>query len=400
MCGVLNDIRIVEQGTFITGPCAGMMLADLGADVIKVESPESGDPYRSFKNGLYSAHFQAYNRNKRSLCLDLKSDSDREAFYALIRQADVFVQNFRPGVAARFGADPETLQSINPRLVYCSISGFGSDGPYAKRPVYDSVAQAVSGFLGVAIDPEQPRFIGPALADAITGIYAALGIAGALVEREKTGKGRLIEISMLEAMMHFSVEPFMGYFALGELPTGSDRPRLAQAFIVRCKDGRLFAIHLSSLDKFWDALLDATGASHLADDPRFSLRQRRIDNYQELCSALNAVFAERDRDEWVERFSRFDVPFAPVNSIPDVVEDPQVAHLGMIVPVTDRSEGAKLSVRPPFTFDRQRAAGVRAAPTVDEHGNEVRRELARNRNAWPARYKPSEESGQPTLMEE
>src|SRR5271155_2312608 len=294
MCGVLNDIRIVEQGTFITGPCAGMMLADLGADVIKVESPESGDPYRSFKNGLYSAHFQAYNRNKRSLCLDLKSDSDREAFYALIRQADVFVQNFRPGVAARFGADPETLQSINPRLVYCSISGFGSDGPYAKRPVYDSVAQAVSGFLGVAIDPEQPRFIGPALADAITGIYAALGIAGALVEREKTGKGRLIEISMLEAMMHFAVEPFMGYFALGEVPKGTDRPRLAQAFIVRCADGRLFAIHLSSLDKFWDALLDATGASHLADDPRFSLRQRRIDNYQELCSALNAVFAERD----------------------------------------------------------------------------------------------------------
>jgi crotonobetainyl-CoA:carnitine CoA-transferase CaiB-like acyl-CoA transferase len=400
MYGVLNDIRIVEQGTFITGPCAGMMLADLGADVIKIESPEGGDPYRSFKTGLYSAHFQAYNRNKRSVCLDLKSDSDREAFYTLIRQADVFVQNFRPGVAARFGADPDALQSINPRLVYCSISGFGSDGPYAKRPVYDSVAQAMSGFLGVAIDPEQPRFIGPALADAITGIYAALGIAGALVERERTGKGRLIEISMLEAMMHFSVEPFTGYFALGELPTGSDRPRLAQAFIVRCKDGRLFAIHLSSLDKFWDALVDACGATHLTADPRFSLRQRRIDNYQELCVALDAVFAERDRNEWVERFSHFDVPFAPVNSIPDVVEDLQVAHLGMIVPVTDRSEGAKLSVRPPFTFDRQRAVEVRAAPTIDEHGNEVLRELVRNRNAWPARQKPSKESGEPALREE
>ncbi len=303
MYGVLNGIRVVEQGTFITGPCAGMMLADLGADVIKVESREGGDPYRSFKTGFYSAHFQAYNRNKRSLCLDLKNGSDREVFYDLIRQADVFVQNFRPGVAARFGGDPNTLQSVNPRLVYCSISGFGPDGPYAKRPVYDSVAQAVSGFLGVAIDPDQPRFIGPALADAITGIYAALGIAGALVERGRTGKGRLIEISMLEAMMHFAVEPFMGYFALGELPTGADRPRLAQAFIVRCKDGRLFAFHLSSLDKFWEALVDASGATHLATDPRFSIRQRRIDNYHELSDALNAVFAKRDRNEWVERVS-------------------------------------------------------------------------------------------------
>ena len=218
MYGVLNGVRIVEQGTFITGPCAGMMLGDLGADVIKVESTGTGDPYRSFRSGFYSAHFQAYNRNKRGISLDMKRGADRDLFYDMIRQADVYVQNFRPGAAARLGADAQTLQSINPRLVYCSISGFGPDGPYAKRPVYDSVAQATSGFLGVAIDPDEPRFIGPALADAITGIYAALGIAGALVERSRTGKGRLIEISMLEAMMHFSVEPFTGYFALGEIP--------------------------------------------------------------------------------------------------------------------------------------------------------------------------------------
>ncbi len=387
MYGVLNGVRIVEQGTFITGPCAGMMLGDLGADVIKVESAGAGDPYRSFRNGFYSAHFQAYNRNKRSLSLDMKRDADRDLFYDLIRQADVYVQNFRPGAAARLGADPKTLQSINPRLVYCSISGFGPDGPYAKRPVYDSVAQATSGFLGVAIDPDQPRFIGPALADAITGIYASLGIAGALVERSRTGKGRLIEISMLEAMMHFSVEPFAGYFALGEIPKGTDRPRLAQAFIVRCRDGRLFAFHLSSLDKFWDALIEATGARQLADDPRFSVRQSRIDNYRELSAALDAIFSAHDRDYWVARFQGFDVPFGPVNSIPEAVEDLQVAHLGMIVPVAERSEGAIRAVRPAFTFDGERATEVNAAPRIDEDGKAIRDALSRDREAWPERMK-------------
>lgn len=393
MFGVLNDVRIVEQGTFITGPCAGMMLADLGADVIKVESAGDGDPYRSFKSGFYSAHFQAYNRNKRSIGLDMKAASDREVFYDLIREADVYIQNFRPGAAARIGADYDTLRALNPRLVYCSISGFGPDGPYAKRPVYDSVAQAVSGFLSVAIDPEQPRFIGPALADAITGIYAAFGIAGALVERGRTGRGRLIEISMLEAMMHFAVEPFMGYFALGELPSGVDRPRLAQAFIVRCKDGKLFAFHLSSLDKFWDALVEATDAAHLAADPRFAVRQKRIDNYPELAVALNAVFAERDRAQWVERFAAFDVPYAPINTIPDVVDDPQVNHLGMIVPVSQRSEGATQTVRPAYSFDRQRAESVKAAPTVDEDGSAIRHALAQDRGAWPMRRTVLEPAG-------
>ncbi|TCL65227.1 CoA transferase [Rhizobium sp. BK251] len=383
MLKALNQIRVVEQGTFITGPCAGMMLADLGADVIKIESAGNGDPYRSFKTGFYSAHFQAYNRNKRAIGLDLKSEKDREIFYRLIAQADVYIQNFRPGAAGRIGADYETLSKINPKLIYCSISGFGPDGPYAQRPVYDSVAQAVSGFLSVAIDPEQPRFIGPALADAITGIYASLGITAALVERGRTGKGKRIDISMLEAMMHFAVEPFMGYFALGEEPSGVDRPRLAQAFIVRCKDGKLFAFHLSSLDKFWDALVEAIDGQALASDERFSQRLRRIDNYEALNAELNAIFATRSRSEWVERFSRFDVPFAPINSIPDVIGDPQATHLEMFVPVANRIEGAEQTVRPAFSFDGERAKTVRAAPVVDQHGEGIRSALERNPAAWP-----------------
>lgn len=384
MLNVLNGVRIVEQGTFITGPCAGMMLADLGADVIKVETKGNGDPYRSFKSGFYSAHFQAYNRNKRAVGLDMKDVEDRALFHRLIAQADVYIQNFRPGAAGRIGADFETLARINPKLVYCSISGFGPDGPYAKRPVYDSVAQAVSGFLSVAIDPEQPRFIGPALADAITGIYAALGISAALLERGRTGKGKRIDISMLEAMMHFAVEPFMGFFALGEVPSGVDRPRLAQAFIVRCRDGELFALHLSSLDKFWDALVEAADAQALARDPRFALRQNRIDNYEALSAELNTVFCRRNRAEWIERFARFDVPFAPINSIPQVVEDPQALHLDMIVPVVGRREGAHQTVRPAFSFDGVHADGVRAAPVLDQHGEEIRSRLSRDPETWPS----------------
>jgi crotonobetainyl-CoA:carnitine CoA-transferase CaiB-like acyl-CoA transferase len=385
MTSVLDGIRIVEQGTFITGPCAGMMLADLGADVIKVESAGNGDPYRAFKTGFYSAHFQAYNRNKRAIGLDLKDEADREVFYKLIAQSDVYIQNFRPGAAARFGADFETLIKINPKLVYCSISGFGPDGPYAQRPVYDSVAQAVSGFLSVAIDPSQPRFIGPALADAITGIYAALGISAALVERGRTGQGKRIDVSMLEAMMHFAVEPFMGYFALGEEPSGTDRPRLAQAYIMRCKDDKLFAFHLSSLEKFWDALVEAVGAQHLAADPRFATRLLRIDNYDALNRALNEIFATRNRAEWTERFSAFDVPFAPINSISDVLTDPQAQHLDMIVPVAERLEGAHKSVRPAYSFNGQRARQVTAAPVVNQHGAAIREALVRAPASWPGR---------------
>src|SRR6266403_1799834 len=251
MGGVLSGIRVVEQGTFITGPCAGMMLADLGADVIKVESPE-GDPYRSYQGDHYSPHFQAYNRNKRSIALDLKDSRERALFDSLVGEADVFIQNFRPGTAARLGAGSDRLQSLNPGLIYTSISGFGSSGPYAERPSYDSVAQALSGFLSVVVDSSRPRFLGPALADAITGIYASYGVMGALVQRGRTGQGCLVEISMLEAMAHFAVEPFAAYFALGNTPGSSDRPRLAQAYILRTADARLIAIHLSSLDKFWD----------------------------------------------------------------------------------------------------------------------------------------------------
>ncbi|MGH8299257.1 MAG: CaiB/BaiF CoA transferase family protein [Steroidobacteraceae bacterium] len=382
VASVLDGIRVVEQGTFITGPCAGMMLADLGADVIKIESPE-GDPYRSYQGGKYSPHFQAYNRNKRGIALDLKRGADRELFDGLIREVDVFIQNFRPGTAERLGAGPERLRELNPRLVYCSISGFGPDGPYAERPSYDSVAQALSGFLSVVVDPRDPQFLGPALADAITGIYAAYGILGGLVQRGRTGQGLLVEVSMLEAMTHFAVEPFAAYFALGKVPRSGDRPRLAQAYILRTADGRLVVLHLSSLEKFWSGLIDALGDPQLACDPRFQTRLARIEHYEALRSELMTRFAAKDLAHWAERLSRNDVPHAPINGVDEVVADPQVAHLGLIVPV-ETPHGGDRAVRPAVRFAGKHAVGVHAAPLLDEHGAEIRQALAGSAK-WPLR---------------
>ncbi|HEX4973425.1 MAG TPA: CoA transferase [Steroidobacteraceae bacterium] len=373
MKSVLSGIRVVEQGTFITGPCAGMMLADLGADVVKVESP-TGDPYRSYQGGQFSPHFQAYNRNKRSIALDLNGPADRKVFDELIASADVYIQNFRPGTADRLGAGRQRLQELNPKLIYCSISGFGASGPYADRPSYDSVAQALSGFLSVVVDPERPRFLGPALADAITGIYAAYGVLGALFERSRTGRGRLVEVSMLEAMAHFAVEPFAAFFALDRPPTSSDRPRLAQAYILRTADGGLIAIHLSSLEKFWEGLVSALAAPHIGGDERFRTRQGRIDHYEALGAALDAEFSSHPLQHWVERLGSNDVPFAPIHRIDEVVQDPQVRHLGLVVPV-ERAHGGKQAVRPAVQFDGARATGVTTAPLLDEHGPDIRRAL-------------------------
>ena len=378
---VLRGVKIVEQGTFITGPCAGMMLADLGADVIKIESP-GGDPYRAYQGGLYSPHFQAYNRNKRGIVCDLKQAADRELFERLVSEADVYIQNFRPGTAEKLGAGPARLRELNPRLVYCSISGFGASGPYVERPSYDSVAQALSGFLSVVVDADRPRFLGPALADAITGIYASLGVLGALLERASTGHGKLVEVSMLEAMAHFALEPFAAYFALGAVPNSSDRPRLAQAYILRTSDEKLIAIHLSSLEKFWLGLVSALEAPELASDQRFRERLARIANYEALGAELDSRFRRRTQREWCDRLNEHDVPFAPINGIDAVVADPQVGHLGLIVPVSGAQQGGREAVRPAMQFDGDRAHSVIAAPLLDQHGAAIRAAVSDSRH-WP-----------------
>ena len=371
MAKVLNGIRVIEQGTFITGPAAGMLLGDLGADVIKLEQPETGDPFRAFKGGLYSPHYQTYNRNKRSITLNTKNVDDLAAFDELIRSADVYIQNFRPGAAERLNAGAERLRKINPRLIYCSISGFGSTGPAAGRPAYDSVAQAASGFLGLLINPGNPRVVGPAIADSLTGFYAAYGILGALNERNATGVGRTVEVSMLEAMSHFNLDSFTHYYSAGEVMGPYSRPSVSQSYVMKCAGGKWIALHMSSPEKFWQGLAEAIERPTLFEDERFKDRAARITHQSELIELLSAIFVTRSRDEWCARLEAQDVPHAPMYDASEALEDPQAKHLEILVSTSHKTMGEFRTVRPPVTFDGERTKDVVAPPTLGEHNAEV-----------------------------
>ncbi|PZQ74948.1 MAG: carnitine dehydratase [Variovorax paradoxus] len=371
MAKVLEGITVLEQGTFITGPAAGMLLADLGAEVIKIEQPGSGDPFRAFRGGLYSPHFQTYNRNKKSITLNTKNAEDAAAFDELVRGADVYLQNFRPGAAERLGAGWERLHGLNPRLVYCAISGFGQDGPAAGRPAYDTVAQAASAYLRLLINPANPRVVGPALADAMTGFYAAYGILGALLERQRTGVGRRVEVSMLEAMCHFNLDAFTHYFSEGEVMGPFSRPSVSQSYVLECQGGEWIALHMSSPEKFWQGLADAIERPDIFKDPRFATREGRIAHQDELIRILGEAFAQHPRAHWCARLEALDVPHAPMYDTSEALEDPQARHLQLTIDAPHPEGGRWRTVRSPVSFDGERSLEVSAPPLLGQDNDEV-----------------------------
>jgi len=379
MVKILKDIRVIELGTYITGPAAGMHLADLGADVIKVERPGSGDPFRAFKGGLYSPHYQTYNRNKRSIALDTKDPDDLAILCELVASADVFIQNFRPGVAEKLGVGEEDLRQVNDKLIYCAISGFGQSGPSRDRPAYDTVAQAASGFLRLVTPPTNPRVIGPAIADAITGQYAAMGILAALLERSRTNKGRRLDISMLEAMTHFNLDSFTHYYSVGEVMGPLSRPVVSQSYTFECSDGKWIAIHMSSPTKFWEGLLEATGQQALNDDPRFSERLERIKHQDDLIGIFTPIFKTGTRDAWCAKLLEAEVPHSPAYESNEALEDPQARHLKLAVQTHHPEMGDSTTVRAPYSFDGEPELDVAPPPTLDQHGAEIREELKRRK---------------------
>ena len=382
LSGPLRGVKVLEHGTFITGPCAAMLLADMGADVVKVELPGAGDPFRAFKGGLYSPHFQTYNRNKRSIELDTRKADDRLAFERLVREADVYIQNFRPGFAEQIGAGEARLRELNDKLVYCAISGFGPDGPYAARPSYDTVAQAASGFLRLLINPANPRVVGPAMADALTGFYAALGILGALVERGMTAStggpaspGWRVEVSMFEAMTHFNLDAYTHLFSEGEVMGPYSRPSVSQSYVLPCGCGEWIALHMSSPPKFWQGLAAAIERPDFFDDPRFATRESRIEHQATLIEVLGVIFKTQPRQEWCRRLVAQDVPHAPMYRTDEVPNDPQALHLQLFVeaPHPDPAHGGSWrTVRSPISFDGRRALDVTAPPLLGAHNQELR----------------------------
>ncbi len=371
MTQVLNGVTVLEMGTFITGPAAGMLLADLGADVIKIEQPKTGDPFRAFKGGLYSPHFQTYNRNKRSVTLDTRQLHDLARFDALVSGADVFIQNFRPGVAEKIGVHARRLQAINPSLVYCSISGFGPDGPDRDRPAFDTVAQAASGFLRLLLNPKNPRVVGPAIGDAITGFYAALGVLAALNERHATGKGRLVETSMFEAMCHFNLDDFTHYLSAGEEMGPFSRPHVSQSYVFECADGRWLALHMSSPPKFWENLAEAVGEPELLRRPEFSSRTARIENYEAVRAHLAAIFKTKMLETWCETLERREVPHSPVRNPAEVLASPQAQHLRLELDAIHPVMGRFRTVRSPLSFDGEASMTLRPPPVLGEHNDEI-----------------------------
>jgi crotonobetainyl-CoA:carnitine CoA-transferase CaiB-like acyl-CoA transferase len=363
----LKNVTVVEMGTFITGPAAGMLLADMGATVIKIEQPETGDPFRAFKGGLYSPHFQTYNRNKQSVTLDTRKPEDLAELDRLIATADVFIQNFRPGVAGRLNVDADRLRGLNPRLVYASISGFGSEGPDRDRPAFDTVAQAASGFLRLFVNPAHPRVVGPAVADAMTGFYTALGILAALNERQETGKGRLVETSMFEAMCHFNLDDFTHLFSANEVMGPFSRPHVSQSYVFECADGKWLALHMSSPPKFWENLAIVVGRPDMLSLPAFESRDARIAHYDDVIEFLAPIFATQSRDHWCTELTTLEVPHAPVRTSTEVAASPQAKALGLVVEDPNGPHGPFRTIRSPLSFDGERAVSVTAPPTLGQH---------------------------------
>jgi len=369
---LLQDIRVIDLGGFITGPFASMLLAELGADVIKVEKPGAGDPFRAFKNGLYSPHFQAHNRNKRSIALDYTKPAGLQTLKTLIETADVVVINSRPGVADRLGIGYEALRQMNPRLIYCAITGFGADGPYAERPAFDNVGQALSGWMSRHRRGDDPRVVGPAIADPATSYYAALGILGAIHERARSGQGHLVEVNMLEAAIALGADPVTGYLTTGQPVPVYQRAAMSQAYNLSCKDGKRIGLHMSSPDKFWQGLCRVIGREDWIT--RYATRMDRVTHYEALAVELNAIFRTRNRDEWIPLLERADVPFAPEHEVQDLESDPQVRHLGVFYELEHPKYGKVKGAHGPVRVDADRTVDFRPPPDLGEHTDEVLRE--------------------------
>ena len=365
---VLKDTTVVECSTFVTGPYAAALLADLGARVIKIESPPDGDPYRYFAPDPYfSFNFAHLNRNKKSVVLDLKSAKGKEICVELLKRADVFVENFRPGTADRLGLGYEALRVLNPRLVYCSISAFGHSGPYVNKPGFDTLGQAASGLLSLLTDPDEPKVMGMAVSDYVTGLSAGYGILGALLGREKSGDGCRVETSLLQATLSFIGETAAGYMRTGSVPNRMARVKNAHAFAFVCKDKFPIAIHCSVPEKFWLALLKATGRMDLTKDQRFNTRDARRQNYEALEKELAPIFATQTREEWLKQLETNDVPVVPLYNVAEALADPQVRYLDLVEELAHPQAGKLQFVGGPVRYDRLAKEPSAPPPLLGEH---------------------------------
>jgi len=375
----LDGIRVIDLSRVIAGPWCGALLGDLGADVIKVEDTGPGDESRTWpphKDGEAAAYL-LFNRNKRGIALDLKTPEAVEVVKRLVKDADVVIENFRTGTMESFGLGYDVLAEINPRLIYCSVSAFGRTGPRKDSPGYEALMQAFSGIMSITGEPGgQPVRAGVSFLDLTTGILCALGVSNAIIQREKTGLGQRVDGSLLETAVSLLAFHAEGYLLTGALPRalGSGHPSLSPYRNFKCRDGQWIFIAAAN-DRFWQKLVKALGLSDLGADPRFEKNQGRVSNRAELEGVLEKTIGALDREPLLKRLEEADVPATPVNTVDQVMNDPQTAERGIVQRVTHPKLGEIPVVGTPLHFSRMSPGVRRAAPLRGEHTDTVLADL-------------------------
>jgi crotonobetainyl-CoA:carnitine CoA-transferase CaiB-like acyl-CoA transferase len=378
MDGPLNGIRVLDLTRVLAGPFATMLLADLGADVIKVERPGDGDETRHLPplQAGESHYYMSVNRNKRGVVVDLKQPAGRDLVLELARACDVLIENFRPGVAARLGIDHERVKAVNPEIVYCSISAFGQSGPLAERSAFDVAMQAMGGGMSVTGEPGGPPLrSGLPMADLGAGLFATIGILAAVVEKQRTGRGQLVDVAMFDAMAGLLTQHAGRYFMTGESTPrfGNGHPAVAPYGSYPAADGDIVIANLG--ETFWPKIARAIGRPELADDERFRTNVDRLRHRGELDDLISAETRQRPVAEWRERFEANDVPHAPVLSVAQVLEHPQAAARGIVTEVDHPLLGPMRTTGRPITLPAHPDARPTPAPLLGEHTDEVLREL-------------------------
>jgi crotonobetainyl-CoA:carnitine CoA-transferase CaiB-like acyl-CoA transferase len=364
----LAGLRVLELTQVMAGPFCGQVLGDMGADVVKVEPPE-GD---STRQSLGTAAFLAVNRNKRSVALDLKTPAHQAVLHRLAHGADVLLENYRPGVAARLGADYETLAELNPRLIYASVSGFGQTGPYAQRPGYDLIAQGLSGVMSVTGEPGgEPVKCGIPIGDLSAGLFCAVAILSAVIARERTGRGQRIDTSLFEGALALSIWETAELWETGRAPgpLGSAHRLTAPYQALRTDDGHVTVG--ANNQKLWHRLCEAIGRPELADDPRFASNDARMAHRIELVAELESALAARGTDEWVEALIDAGVPCGPIHDYRQVFSDPHTQAREMEVRLSHPVEGEIRALGIPVKMSDTPGAIRRPAPLLGQHTAEV-----------------------------
>jgi crotonobetainyl-CoA:carnitine CoA-transferase CaiB-like acyl-CoA transferase len=372
----LSRLRILDFSRVRAGPTCVRQFADFGADVIKIESPPGVDPNEAMGGPRHGPDMQNLHRNKRAMTLNLKLPESKGVLERLVKTADVVVENYRPDVKFRLGIDYASLEKINPRTILASISGFGQDGPYVKRPGFDQIAQGMSGLMSVTGFPGQgPVRTGAAIADLTGGLYAAIGVMVALLEREHSGKGQWVQSSLLQAGISLLDFQAARYLMEGDVPpqVGNDHPTSMPTSAYKTKDGHINVA--ASGEGMWAGLCKAIGREDLLTSPDFKGGKKRAENRAKLNSILTESLAKKTGDEWIEILNKAGIPCGPIYTIDQVFADPQVKHLGIAATVEHPKLGRKQILANAATLSRTPARVATPTPEIGEHTDEVLREL-------------------------